>query len=697
MPIIRLWFDPADQFINSGRAVQSWVKSLPSRRWNSAEGAWDIYATGKDPDTLMRRAMFDVNLQASSNPSLAQVWSLGELYDPLCKLHTHRRGVVLVRPRLAGFEVTRDRLGPGARWDKANSRFEVPVTDLVNTDGQVKPGLDVIDESDILTLVADRRARIAPVDGVAALAVATSLSDAGTQGQGALAEVGDVPDWFGLDLYGYQRAGAIAAAGGHRLVADEQGLGKSRQALAAQAIADTGRLVIVSPPVMLTQWEREATASGVAGIGRTKDAQVVAVSARRKEPELPDSGVVVVADSVLAARPALSRRIQNWAPQGLIVDEAHRHKTWDSMRGRQIRELAEATDGLCLAVTGTPMFANPVELANVLAITGQLDPIFGGMGRFSAAFARQNKFKGWVARKNQLPKLRRILNEQVWVRRTKDQVLPDLPSKSRRELVVDVDLAGFRAAHREVAQTIGDWLDEFYDEHGHWPREFNVDAYARDSIGLTSRLRMAAGLAKVTAATDYITDWVESTSTSTDEQGRTVYDRPLIVWTHHRLVSDEMAKAVPAKVGGAKTIMGGISKQAQASIVDDFQAGLVPVLVASITAAGVGITLTRSCDLLFVETDWTPALVVQAEDRAHRISQERPVTVTTMVAPGTLDERVQLVLTKKARILAPVLGDGQNVAVSEQDDEATAPSEIIAEIAHDLIAKRAKKHSARAA
>src|SRR5690606_27099317 len=213
------------------------------------------------------------------------------------------------------------------------------------------------------------------------------------------------------------------------------------------------------------------------------------------------------------------------------------------------------------------------------------------------------------------------------------------------------------------------WVEEFLSAHGRLPEAADIAEYARDSIGLTSQLRKAAGLAKVDAATEYIVDWVASNETTLDEQGRTVYDRPLVVWTHHRVVSTAMAEAVPDAVGGARVIMGGISKAEQVSIVDDFQAGLVPVLVASITAAGVGITLTRSSDALFVETDWTPALVLQAEDRTHRVSQTRPVTLTTMVAPGTLDEQVQKVLAAKAKMLEPLLGEGQDVSVIDTDDE----------------------------
>lgn len=686
VPVLRLRFNPQDT-LKGGRRLLEAVKALPGRRFDSDEACWDVTGTGRDPDRLLSRWGFDVDLDAE-DPSLEGVESLGELFDPLLRLSARQPGVVLVRPRLAGYEKALELLGPGARWDKATSRFEVLVADLVDEHGDPKPGLvygpGIVDE-------ANRRLNAPkPPREAAVLASVTSLDEAPERALRLVQDVGDVPVWFGLDLYPYQRVGAIAAAAGLSQLGDEPGLGKTRQSLGAAAVRGVDRLLIVSPPVMLSAWEREVTESRVAGVGgRLDGAEVVVINPRRKEPDLPARGVVIVSDSLLASRGPLAKRIRLWAPDGLIVDEVHRLKSFDSARGRAVRAMAELVgDGPRLAISGTPLFANPVELANTLAITGQLDPVFGGMGRFCEDFARQNRFKAWVARKRELPRLRGLLDRHVWVRRSKEQVLKDMPAKTRHQMLVDVDLSGFRAAHREVTQVIKDWVEDFLGEMGRLPDDDDIGEYARDSIGLTSQLRKAAGLAKVEAATEYVVDWVRSNETSTDEQGRTVYARPLVVWTHHRVVSEAMAASVPDAVGGARVIMGGIGQAEQARIVDDFQAGLVPVLVASITAAGVGITLTRGSDALFVETDWTPALVLQAEDRNHRIGQSRPVSLTTMVAPGTLDEQVQKVLAAKAKVLEPLLGQGQDVSVLDTDhDDHTAPAQIVYEIAAGIVSK----------
>jgi SWI/SNF-related matrix-associated actin-dependent regulator 1 of chromatin subfamily A len=123
-------------------------------------------------------------------------------------------------------------------------------------------------------------------------------------------------------------------------------------------------------------------------------------------------------------------------------------------------------------------------------------------------------------------------------------------------------------------------------------------------------------------------------------------------------------------------------------LVDDFQAGKIPVLVCSISAAGVGITLTKASDMLFVETDWTPALITQAEDRCHRIGQEKHVICTTLIASGTLDEHIQSVLRKKAQILDAVMAGGDHAVAVDLRGETTEAASTLFEIVKECVAKR---------
>lgn len=526
----------------------------------------------------------------------------------------------------------------------------------------------------------------------------------------------EIPDWFGLALDAYQVDGALAVASGHWLLADAPGVGKTRQALAAAAALGARRTLILCPPTVISHWTRETGESGVAA-GSSEEpptpgsapldttlsvgdpcstrsiGEVVAITKQRREVELPQRGVVIASDATVAARPHLAEALKAWGPDVFVLDEAHRAKTWESKRSMTMRSIARAS-GVTIPVSGTPLLANPVELTPLLDMTGHLDEVFGGRHRFIERYARQNRFGGWTAKKHRLPELRRILDERVWVLRTKDDVLPHLPPKARRAFVVDVDTRIFASAHAEVVAKIDDWISSFVANSGELPDDGDVEAWSRGNVSCVSQLRKAAGIAKVPAAVEMISEWVASQVAVADySSGSPTIRNPLVVWTHHRAVTKALADAATAAARRAAgsginrpcaVIAGDTPNAERGKIVDEFQAGEIPVIVCSIAAAGVGITLTRSSDVVFVETDWTPALVSQAEDRCHRMGQENHVTITTLIAPKTLDERIQQVLRRKAELLDTMLG-GDNAVYVDDDDGGSAGAHILTEMVMERV------------
>lgn len=367
----------------------------------------------------------------------------------------------------------------------------------------------------------------------------------------------------------------------------------------------------------------------------------------------------------------------------------HRAKNFESARTRAVLRVAAASE-FPLPLTGTPLFQTPQELAPLLEMTGHLTPVFGGLESYLETYCWQNKWGGWVPRVKTLPRLRKLLDTYVWVRRTKDQVLHDLPKVSKGEIDLDIDLKLFNAAHKDVSDSLSEWLDGFVEEFRRLPDDEEIADYAHDEgIRYISKMRRAAGLAKVPAAVEYIRDHVAST-TEIDENGKKVYTRPLLVWTHHKEVSEEMSLVVPNEVDDAAIIMGGISQNKRQRLIDEFQDGRIPVLVCQISAAGVGIDLTRSSDAVFVETDWVPALVQQAEERVQGVNQKRPVMLTTMVARGTLDDRIQRIQHEKSKVLDPLLGGKNDVSVVEVSDDEANSSAILIELIDAEIAKRRK-------
>src|SRR5699024_1856954 len=224
-----------------------------------------------------------------------------------------------------------------------------------------------------------------------------------------------------------------------------------------------------------------------------------------------------------------------------------------------------------------------------------------------------------VPRRENLAELSGLLSVQVWVRRGKEQGLGNLAEKAPpRTMIVVVSRPDNWAATRKVQERLKSSLRASTQELSQQPTETEVRAWCGDQMGCVSLLRRAAGLAKIPAAADYISDWVEATCHQ-GAGGEMVYERPLIVWGTHQVVMDTL-DAHLAEPGIPHAVIHGATPMTRRDrIVADYQSGQIAVILANIVAAGVGITLTRGADALFVETEWLPDLVSQAVDRQHRI------------------------------------------------------------------------------
>ena len=220
------------------------------------------------------------------------------------------------------------------------------------------------------------------------------------------------------------------------------------------------------------------------------------------------------------------------------------------------------------------------------------------------------------------------------LRRTKSEVARDLPPCVTTNLPVTVSASVLRTLDKVAAKTLdklhrrgialgAKTLSEVSDE--------DMDKAMADgaTIGEISSVRETLALAKLPAALEYVAD-MEAQS------------EPLIVFSAHVAV----AEAIGTRPGWG-LITGSVPAAERTRIVAEFQAGRLCGVAGTIGAMGVGVTMTRAAQVLFVDESWTPAENAQARDRAHRIGQERSVNVVRMIARHAVDERVSAVLAEK--------------------------------------------------
>jgi SWI/SNF-related matrix-associated actin-dependent regulator of chromatin subfamily A-like protein 1 len=428
---------------------------------------------------------------------------------------------------------------------------------------------------------------------------------------------------LGGELHPFQRAGVRYALARRRtFIADEQGLGKTVQALATLEADDAFPAIVVCPASMKLTWEREAGIwlpnRAVAVLDGRTDATW---SAATEQAE-----ILVLNYDILEAH---LRRLLDHAPRALVLDESHYVKNPRAGRTKAALELAAGLpeDALRLALTGTPILNRPDELIAQLRVLGRLRE-FGSGARLSRRFRAAGADD----------RLHWNLRAVCYVRRTKRQVLPQLPSKRHDTVPV---LLSNEHEYRLAEQDVIAWLQTLPLDLGTLDAKIAAALRAEQLVRLNN-LRQLAAQGKLPTALAWIADFLES-------------GEPLVVFAEHIATQ----KAVLERFPDAAHILGADSTQARQRAVDAFQRDDGPqLIVCSMRAASQGITLTRASNVAFLELDWTPARHDQAEDRLHRIGQDSAVTAWYLLAPETIDETMAELLQRK-RSLIDAVTDGR--------------------------------------
>jgi superfamily II DNA or RNA helicase len=424
---------------------------------------------------------------------------------------------------------------------------------------------------------------------------------------------------LGGELAPFQWAGVRYALRARRaFLADEQGLGKTVEALAALEADDAFPAVVVCPASLKLNWERE-TAKWL------PHRSVAVIQGRMAVP--PTAEITILNYEVVAAhRQALGRL----HPRALIVDESHLCKNPQAKRTQAVRRLAETVvpDGLRLALTGTPVLNHAEELISQLRVIGRLEDFGSG-----ARFARQ--FRGQLSEE----RLHWHLRRRCFVRRLKSEVLPQLPAK--RQVVVPVALDNERE-YRLAEQDVIAWLREQPLDL----RELNARIAATlraERLAQLGTLQRLAARGKLHAALAWIHDFLAS-------------GEPLVVFARHI----EVQEAVMARFPDALHLLGRDNIDDRDASVRAFQEPGGPQLIVCATrVAAQGITLTRASNVAFLELEWTPAMHDQAEDRCHRIGQRDAVTAWYLLAADTIDETMARLIQRKRGLIAAVT-DGRS-------------------------------------
>ena len=460
-----------------------------------------------------------------------------------------------------------------------------------------------------------------------------------TQGKEVIDMSANEPDGFAGSLRRYQREGVawltfLTSHGFGALLADEMGLGKTVQVIAwmlgnvVRGVGDgkQGTVLIVAPLTLLANWEHEIAqfAPGLKTYVHQGENRHVASGFRRAVGE---ADVVLTSYTLLVKDYSLFSETQ-WS--ALVLDEAQAIKNPDTQAARAVRALTPKTR---IALTGTPI---ENSVADIWSIEEFLNPGFLGDRRsFEERFVRPIAAdEHCMAAK----RLRRALEPFVLRRlKTEPGVASELGEK--REIREYCSLC--TAQRRDYESALED---------------FRVSEHAQgDVFALLTRLKLVcdgfdgdkvAG-AKLERLVELVGQILENGESA-------------LVFTQYAKVGAAIQRALAERFSRQFPFLhGGLDASARAKFVRGFQNTSRPdVFILSLKAGGFGLNLTKATHVIHYDRWWNPAVESQATDRAHRIGQSKTVFVHLFVAVGTIEERVDEMLTRKES-LWDLVADGQ--------------------------------------
>lgn len=438
------------------------------------------------------------------------------------------------------------------------------------------------------------------------------------------------------------------------LIADEQGLGKTIQAIAIIKLHKEEVLpaIVAVPSSVKLQWLHQFIDwCGLQGY-------LCQVISSGKEKAIPGFQIYIVSYDMLKNEEQFSMVMPNI--KLVIADEVQRIKNHLSDRAKAIQRICKDVEHIVF-LSGTPIENNAGEYFTVCNI---LRPRrFPHYQKFLDEFC-DYYWNGYGNKVGGLKDRERFhdMTKDFIIRRTKAEVLKDLP-EFRRDFYHVAMSGKFGKAYNNL---LDDLEELMYSD------ESNVGAA---KIAIMSKMRHITGISKVEEATDFTLEFLESC------------DRKLTIFTHHLDVAELLQKKIVAETKGAcQPLMftSALSSDDRQAIVEKFRDTMARVMIASTQAAGVGLNLQFCSDSIMLERQWNPSKEKQAEDRFHRIGQKNNVVMTYMIASETIDEYFTELVESKRAIVASAL-DNQDYNWNE--------SGLMSELAAILVAKGKKKWS----
>ena len=450
-----------------------------------------------------------------------------------------------------------------------------------------------------------------------------------------------VPHNLKIQPYPYQLKGIARGLQLKRFMnCDEPGLGKTLQSIATINLADAFPCLVVCPSSLKINWLREWEKF------TDKKAMILTDKVRDTWTFFFQTGMhqvfIVNYESLKKYFVQRIKKAEGWTLRdvefrnsinlfkSVIIDESHRCKSASTQQAKFCKGICTGKEWV-IELTGTPVVNRPKDLIPQLAILDRMND-FGGYKPFVDRYCSGQREASNL----------RELNFNLWkycmFRREKSLVLTDLPDKIRQVNTCEItNRKEYMDAERDLIMYLQKYKDADDDKIA---KAMRGEVMVRINI-----LRQISARGKVRDVIEFVKDFREN-------------GKKIILFCSLHEVVDQLKRYFPTSV----SVTGRDSQDEKQRAVDAFQNNpKADIIICSIKAAGVGLTLTASSNVAFVEFPWTYADCCQCEDRAHRIGQKDSVTCYYFLGRRTIDEKVYRIIQEKKNIANAVTGSTEDI------------------------------------
>lgn len=434
------------------------------------------------------------------------------------------------------------------------------------------------------------------------------------------------PEVLDRHLYPYQRAGIqfmanLAGHDGHGILADEMGLGKTIQAIGYLETLPPGRVLIVAPASLLHNWQAELTR-----FAPTRTVHLLTGARKHRLDQIetvPADGIFLISYPSLRADMEAHQTVEY---DVVIFDEAQHLKNPASQTAVRLRRIRAKRR---FALTGTPLENRTDDLWSIFRVI------------FPTLLPDLQTFQTWSH-----DEIKRFIRPFL-MRRTKDEVLQDLPKKQIVHHYTD----------------LGPTQKKLYASY---LSKLQLETLRHlDETKREDRIKLLAGLTRLRQiccdpalfVEDYTGESTKLERLLEIIEEKVAHGHRILIFSQYTKMLARIRERLAARQRAHFLLTGETPIEDRVALCDRFNAGEVDLFLISLKAGGTGLNLATADTVILYDSWWNPAVEQQAADRAHRLGQQSPVEVIKLLMTGTIEEKMAELQDRKATMIDAVLSD----------------------------------------